>query len=882
MTRKLVTVAALAAACLTACAPLRLSPPSEPRAAEDNLTESFARFRASQVRAVDYELEFSLFKGTDAYRGKALLTVELKRTDAPLNLDMKGEKLESVKVNGERITDFVERLGSLELPSRRLAPSMKIEIEFSGTYSKDGEGFQRSVDPEDSLEYVATDFEPYYAHSLFPCFDQPDLKATYSLTVAAPADWTVLSNELVESKTAKGDRFETRFRKTKPISTYLFFLAAGPFAEWTDTLAGLPLSIYARKSLAKFVDADKIFDTVKKGLTFFNDYFAYPYPYSKVSLIFIPEMSFGGMENPGAITMNEGSLFRGQVSLVDREGRDNTIVHELAHMWFGDLVTMRWWSDLWLNESFASYLASLCQDRALAATTEWQYFLAMKFGGYLQDSLVTTHPVEAEVRDVMSGKSNFDGITYCKGAAILQQLHYFAGENGFRDGLKSYFRKYAFGNTTRADFIEEVSRASNQSLGEWTHAWLQTSGPNRVQAKWSCDAGKVAKISLIQAPSSSGTLSPHRARVDLYKKEGDRSLTLQASGNVTYDKGETPVSELVGASCPDFVYPNGSDLDYALFALDPVSLKAVKTAVTGGLSDTLTRTMIWSTLEQMVRDSKLPVREYFEIAADALRTEHDQGVLAVLLGALGSSNYSVYLTQTQRATIAPLLEDVAWKRINGETAATDPKSDLRLSFFDFYVGIARTPEAQRRLAGLLAGSAPPAGIELDQDRRWAIVTMLAKTGYRGVSRLIAAEAKRDPTTDGKRHAYASRAAIPELKIKERYWADFQKPDGTTLSMLRSAASKFNASEHPELTRRFVEPYFSLVSHMDWSKNENLVDILLGRLFPLSLCSRELLAESESRLQSAGNLVPAARRAWLEANDELSRCAAIQEFSSRSP
>jgi aminopeptidase N len=584
------------------------------------------------------------------------------------------------------------------------------------------------------------------------------------------------------------------------------------------------------------------------------------------------------MENPGAITVNERMLFRGPVPRAAFDGRDDLILHEMAHMWFGDLVTMEWWNDLWLNESFATYLASLALDRALHLDSTWLDFSSTKGWGYYQDQLVTTHPIEADVPDVRSSKANADGITYAKGGAALAQLHYFVGEDGFRDGLRSYFAKYAFANTTRADFVAEIARASGRDLGPWTQAWLQSAGPNRVRAEWSCDEGALVQLQIVQEPSSSGTLSPHRTLVGLYKIGTSGAFELVASRAVDYRDAATTVPGLKGAPCPDFVSPNLEDHDYALFALDPVSLSHAKAALTGGLADPQARFAVWVALAQMVRDTELPIADYFELALPGLAAERAPALLSNLLDRHSTPRayYSRTLTASERRTLAPRFEQTIWSRM--ESAA--PGSSEQMIFFDFYPTIAQTPAAIARIAGWLDGKGVPKGIVVDQDRRWAIVTALAAAGEPRAAQRIAAEETRDASTAGRRNAYAARAAIPDLASKQRYWRDFHEPERVPLSSLRAAASQFHQPDHPELSQPFVAPLFETAQSTDWRANDNLVEIYLRALFPQGLCSPELLRESEAQLARAQHLIPIARRAWLESNDELSRCIAVRERSAR--
>ena len=340
-----------------------------PRAQDDNLTREFAKFRKSQIESVDYDLNFSFDEKSLEFTGRTIIDVVLKKTDQPLTLDFLGKKISSVKVNGEKLEKWTGRNGSFDIPVNRLKKNTKLEIEYVGSFSTNGHGVQRSVDPEDQNVYIYTDSEPYYAHSLFPCFDQPDLKAHYVTTVTAPKKWKVISNELIADVQEDSAHINqiVRFQKTPLLSTYLYFVGTGAFEEWVDKSGPVPVYLYARKTLAQYVDAPRIFETVQKGLKFFGEFFGTPYPFSKYGQVFIPEFVWGGMENPGAITLNEMGIYRGPVTRSQYEGRDDLMLHEMAHMWFGDLVTMNWWDDLWLNESFATYMSEISSIRAMKA-----------------------------------------------------------------------------------------------------------------------------------------------------------------------------------------------------------------------------------------------------------------------------------------------------------------------------------------------------------------------------------------------------------------------------------------------------------------------------------------------------------------------------------
>lgn len=839
---------------------------------EDNLTQDQAHDRREQIKNVDYDVFLKLKKGEDKYEGKVVIKVDLEDVD-PLSIDFKTKKIESVKVNDKALSNYITKKGFIEIPEEALTESNKIEISYTGEYSKDGDGFQRVVDPEDKTEYIYTDFEPFQAHQLIPCFDQPDLKAKFNLTIEAPEGWVAIGNELVDSaKTANGVT-TTVFKTTPKISTYLFFAGAGQFAIWKDKAGNIPLEIYARHSLKKFVDANRIFETTKKGLAFYSDYFGAPYPFSKFGQLFIPEFAWGGMENPGAITLNESMIYRGSPTKKVLDHRNDTILHEMAHMWFGDYVTMSWWNDLWLNESFATYLASLAMERALGSKSAPLDFHSEKGWGYWQDQLSTTHPIETTVRDVRTAKGNFDGITYAKGASSLKQLHFFVGEQGFRTGLRDYFKKYAFSNTSRVNFTDAISKASSVNLDDWTHAWLKTAGPNRIQPSFECsEDGKITNFVMNQMSNASDVLSPHKTQVALYKKNSSGKFEKIKSFDVNFENRETEVPVAKRTQCPDFVLANNGDYDYGLYALDSKSLKNAEDVLKGGIEDSLTRLMVWNALNQMVRDNKLRVSDYMELAMKGIDAEKDFEIVSILLGSHSSisENYFQYLTIEQRVALAPKFEKLIWQKL-----VSAKTSDLKKVYFDFYNGIAETPEAAGKLAGTLSGKTKVSGVDMDQDRRWKIVSTLTRINAQEAPAIIAAEVKRDPSTKGKRTAEAAKVGISTADAKADFWRSLDNTKDIPYSTLREASGHFDNYDHPELVKKYVDPFFNRVRKLNWEENDNLVEIYFEHLFPQSICTNDLLQQSKKNLEASKTLTAIARRSWTEANDELTKCVSIR-------
>ena len=845
------------------------------RKSEDNLTSELAQVRRKQITNVDYDVHIVLKKGASDYSGQTVLKVDLADKNSPLSIDFKTKKINSLKVNGADVTDFKTDKGFIEIAPKYLAPKVEIAVDYVGEFSKEGDGFQRVEDPEDKSEYIYSDFEPYGAHTLIPCFDQPDLKARFKVTVEAPQGWLAIGNELIESVSTAGGVTKSVFKQTSKLSTYLFFVGAGDFVIFKDVAGKTPLELYARKSLKKYVDAERIFSTTKKGLAFYGEYFGVPYPFSKYGQVFVPEFAWGGMENPGAVTLNEKNIYRGKPTQKDLDNRNDLILHEMAHMWFGDFVTMKWWNDLWLNESFATYLANIAQDRALGAKGVWLDFHSEKGWGYWQDQLSTTHPIETPVRDVRSAKGNFDGITYAKGAASLKQLHFFVGEKGFANGLKSYFQKYSFKNTVRSDFTDEIANASKVDLTKWTRAWLQTAGPHRIKLEWACDpeAKVISEFNLIQLQNTSGVLSPHRTRLAFYSKNARGKLERTSTLDISFDKRENEIEKALGLTCPDFMYANADDQDYGLFALDTVSLKNAEEVLKGNLGEPLTRIMVWNTLNQMVRDTELRVSDYINMVLTGVESEKDPELLSILLGKYSAirETYFHYLTRVQRVNMAPKFEKLIWEKVlAGETSA-----DMKMVYFDFYTSIAVTTDSVARLSSILEGKTKVQSVDMDQDRRWAIVKTLARLDAPSALVLIASEEKRDPSATGKRNAETSRVSLPTADAKAAFWRSLDNAKDIPYSTLREASGKFVDFDHPEMTQKYVQPFFERVRKLNWEDNDNLVEIYFERLFPHNLCSKELLSDSRRNLGAAKTLTPYARRSWVEANDELSKCASIR-------
>lgn len=844
------------------------------RTADDNLTWQLAQERKAQIKSVDYYLFLELVKGSNTFKGKLTIVAELNHLNSDLSIDTMVKKIDSVTLNGKAQSKLPLRKGSFDIPKAQLSKNINIEIIYSSEYTKEIHGFKKSVDTIDGEEYIWSDVEPYYTHWIFPCFNQPDLKAKFSLRVGSPVEWKVLHNELIEKEEINGKTKITIFKQTPPISTYLFFLGAGPYHEWKDQYGNVPLFIHTRKSMKDITDAEKIFDTVKKGLKFFTAYFDYAYPYSKYDQIFIPDLATNAQENPGAVIIHEQYLFRGLVPSTFTSNRDNVMLHEMAHMWFGNLVTMKWWSDLWLKESFATYTATLAIERELKSDFAQLDSLNSKSWGYWQDQLSTTHPIESDIPDVRASKSIFDGITYAKGAAAMKQLHYYVGEDGFKKGIQTYFKKYAMGNADRKEFIDSISASSGKDLTTWSEKWLQTAGANKVKVDFECERGVISSARILQKESPSNNLSPHRISLGLYKL-GTSQFTLLNKTDVFYEKAETIIQELNGVACPDFILPNYEDQDYALFGLDKSSLRHAGKALTQ-LPENLSRYQLWHILMQMVKDLELSPKAFMEMAMEALKFESNETIIGFLSTRYTTyrnfrQQYFQYLSPAQRAAVAPNLEKVLWQRV----MTSPPRSSVRLIFFDFYLSIAQTKNSQDRLFEMITKGNTPEGVPMDPPRRWRLIRALAANGHPEAKNLIESEFKKSPSDYNTCMTHTAKASLPDLQAKKETFGFMFKRGTFTQCEYREASFVFNNGNYPELIKPFINDFFKEVTTMNWHSNDDLAESIIGNLFPTMLCTSDLEKISTEKLKSAKNLTSLSRKVWQESHDELSRCVKIR-------
>ncbi|MGZ4544747.1 MAG: aminopeptidase N [Blastococcus sp.] len=839
-----------------------------------NLTRTDAAARAELLAVQSYDLQLDVTDGA-GHAGERVFgsttTVEFscRTPGAATFIDLIAETVHSATLNGTAldVSGYTEE-GGLPLPD--LAEQNTLVITADCRYSNSGEGLHWFRDPEDEQVYLYTQFEPADAKRMFACFDQPDLKAAVTLHVTAPFDWQVVSNtggRTIEA--GPGGSQLVHFQPTKRISTYLVALIAGPYAKVTDLHEGIPLGLYCRASLAQYLDADELFRVTKQGFDFFHRVFDYPYPFDKYDQLFVPEFNAGAMENAGAVTFLEDYVFRSKVSRARYERRAETVLHELAHMWFGDLVTMRWWDDLWLNESFATYISTLCQAEATEYETAWTTFAnTEKSWAYAQDQLPSTHPIAADIPDVAAVEVNFDGITYAKGASVLKQLVAYVGREEFLAGVQRYFRTHEYGNTTLADLLAPLSESSGRDLSEWVDQWLRTSQVNTLRPVYELtDDGRYASFAIEQtAVDEHPVLRNHRLAVGLYS-EGPDGLTRTSRVELDVAGARTEVTELVGHPAADLVLVNDDDLTYAKLRLDPRSLATLRTRI-GAMPDPLARALCWSAAWDMTRDAELPAREWVELVLAGVDAETETSVVQSLLARVQTA-----LTSFSDPSWAPTgwtqLADHALAALEAAPAG----SDVQLQWSRTLASAARTDEHAAVLRGLLDGSRTVEGLEVDTDARWALLSGLVAIDAAGDAE-IDAEAERDATATGARRAATARALRPTKESKEETWNAVFHDENVPNSVHEAMLLGFWHPAQRELTASYVDRYFEEIRPL-WDKRPGeIAKNAVQYLFP-PIVEARTVAAADAWLADGEQPAPL-RRLVAEGRDGIARALRARE------
>lgn len=840
----------------------------------ENLSRDEARERAELLSVDGYDVALDLRSAVgesgDATRTfRSLTTIRFKsaRADASTFVDLLAPSVSAVTLNGAELDPAAVFDGSrIALDSLAEGENVLV-VDAQCAYSRTGEGMHRFVDPEDGEVYLYTQYEPADARRVFANFEQPDLKAPFRFEVTAPEGWTVWSNGAEESH--EGDTW--RFAETKPISTYITAVVAGPYHYVTDTYRRgdleIPLGAMCRKGLARHFDADDIFLVTKQGLDFFHDNFDYPYPFGKYDQAFVPEYNIGAMENPGCVTFREEYVFRGKVTAASYERRTNVILHEMAHMWFGDLVTMEWWDDLWLKESFADFMGSFSMTEATRFTNGWVTFANnRKAWAYRADQLPSTHPITADIRDLEDAKLNFDGITYAKGAAVLKQLVAYAGREEFLEGARRYFKRHEYGNTRLGDLLSVLEETSGRDLKAWSRSWLETSGVNSLTPLVTYDAaGRITELAVLQEGDE---LRPHRVAVGLYRRDTEGALVRYARAEADVAGARTVVAELAGQERPELVLVNDDDLTYCKVRFDEGSLETLR-AHLGDITDPLARALCWSALWNLTRDALVPARDFVGLVLAHAGRETDIGVLQTLHG-WAQTALVHYAAPAWRAEGGRALAEGAL----AELRRAEPGSQHQLTWARFFAAVASSDADFQLLEGLLEGSAKIDGLDVDQELRWALLAPLASHGLADAER-IGAELARDDTASGKRHQVRCLASRPSDAVKAQAWAAVVESDALSNALVEATISGFVQASQRELIAPYASKYFDAIERV-WAEQSIQIgmDIVRG-LYPGLQASDATLAATDAWLSSHEGAAPALRRLVLEARDDLARALRAQ-------
>jgi aminopeptidase N len=871
----------------------------EAPAPHDNLTEIEASGRASLLSNLTYSITLALSGDPAAETFGSRTEITFDAADgASTFIDLAAESVDRVELNG-RVMDARgagfdgHRLQLTELQ----ATGNRLLVHARCAYSVHGIGLHRLIDPVDGRVYVYTHFEPFDAHKVFACWDQPDLKGTVQMTVRAPSSWRVCSNARVVSTDAMGDDTVTRFNTTPPLPPYMVALVGGPYHVIASVHNDVPLSLWCRESLVQYLEeqAADIFEVTRAGLDFFAEYFGYPYPFDEYNQLLVPEFNMGAMENPGCVTFNEAYVFRGRASETQLARRAETILHEMAHVCgFGDVVTMRWWGDLWLNETFATYMANLAMSRVTRFTNVWVDFAnTVKSVAARQDQLETTHRIADDVPDTDAVRGNFDGITYHKGAAVLKQLVAWVGDDAFMRGVQDYFRAFRWGNANLQDFLECLARASGRDVTRFAHDWLQTTGMNTLRPVFSVDeTGHYTQFAVEQtAADEHPTLRLHHIAIGLFDRDESGDLRRRSSMHVDIDGTLTDVPAIVGERAADFVLVNDDDLTFAKVRFDERSVQSLLDGLSK-LDDPLARALAWAALWDMTRDAEMPARRYVEIVA-----RHAPGEQEILLveRVLGQAYAAIdqFVAPEHRHAAMRRLHEVALEQLN----RVPPGSDLQSAWFRTSAVTAEDEGALERVQAVLDGRAEVAGLSVDREIRWLLVGVLAGNGVFDVDR-INSEVASDPTDIGRRRGAACLAARPLADAKAEAWAIFSDPEAlppagwrtaldrrVSLSTLATIMAGFGVISTPvagfvrgrdrDLLRPYVERYAAslpdLWEHRSVEEAETFTELLFPRQFP----DDETLAVVE-RLLEGGALPPAAIRILREGRDGLHRARRAQE------
>jgi aminopeptidase N len=858
---------------LAACSSNSSTSPSK-RDGSAFISQFQAQERAKVISDVNYQLAFTL-TGESRFSAATKVTFNLSSTSKAITLDLNKADISRFVVNGTKVYPSYNGSYITINPSLLTSGENIVEIDFSREHSTNGEGLHRFVDPVDGKVYLYSHFEPAAAQQMFAVFDQPDLKANYQLTVTAPKDWTVVSTMRESRVTDNGASSLWEFPTTPKLSPYNFSMHAGPYHVWQDNSAAYPMRLFARQSVAKQVNPEDWFTYTRQGLVFFDRYFGINYPFKKYDQLLVPDFLYGAMENAGAITFSENYfLTSAPMTAQQKESLASVIMHEMAHQWFGDLVTMKWWNGLWLNESFASFMGTLATSEATEFHHAWRTFYAKgKQKAYHQDSLVTTHPIEVPVATTGNAFDNIDAITYQKGASSLKQLRHLLGDEVFRQGVSQYLKMYSYQNAELSDFIDSLANAGKRDLGQWTKEWLYSAGVNTIRVQYQCSGNQITQFALIQsAPGPElPTLREQKVQVALFNK-GRHYLEQQQLVAVTYKGSFTEVPALIGEICPDLVYPNFDDWGFVKVELDAKSFETARKELSN-VDDPLLRSMLWQSLWDSVVDGNTGLNQFINVALVNAPLEQDYTLLGQIIANLEQTlDYLNAMAPSQKAytdKVTKALSQMSLRR----AMESHKDSDFQRRWFDAYVAFSSNGAALDHLSQLLDGKASIQGLTLGQDLRWDIIRQLNRFDYRQSAQRLSAEKAKDNSDSGQKAAIAAEVIRPEASLKRRWLNTIENNDHVPFSKIRIAMENLYPSEQQLLSAATAEQRLANLEYTD-NKGPVFMRSYGASLIP-STCSYGGISALDQVLNTNTKLSSMTRRALLETRQEEHRCVRIK-------
>jgi aminopeptidase N len=829
--------------------------------ADPGVSRELARQRAAAISNVRYEIALEIKEKVPGYAAHLSLSFDLAERPDPLVLDFRDDSMQKLQVNGKD-AEASQWSGHILIPARYLSVGAnRVEMNFEMKVADSGRAVTRFKDAQDGSEYVYTLFVPMDASQAFPCFDQPDLKGRFTLKGTAPAGWTVVSNA------ASSSAGEFAFPETRPISTYLFAFAAGPFQVVAAPDFSTPMRLFVRKSqLARAKEEwPEMAQFTRQGIEKMSAFFAQPFPFPKYDQVLIPGLAYGGMEHAGSTFLREDVvIFRTAPTVSDHHRRSVTVLHELAHQWFGDLVTMRWFDDLWLKEGFAQYMAFHTLAELEPPNEVWtRFYQSIKPVAYGIDSTRGTTPIFQVVRNLNDAKSAYGPIVYQKAPSLLRVLTYKIGETAFRNGIRQYLKEHAYANAEWKDLIGAFSKASGQDLNPWAAAWIQQRGMPEVTVHWTCDSqNRIAQFEIAQSDTlGEGHTWPVETQVLLgYKQDPGTKV------KVAFNTARAAVRGAVGKSCPDYVFGNDEDHGYGRFLLDERSLAGVA-ADLAGVKDPLLRALLWGALWDSVRESQMAPSSYIELAMKSLSAETDLDLTQTLLTRMRTA-YASYLSDAQRQTVVASLESLLVDRLKH---ANSP--DLRITYFRASVAAAAGPAALGELKLLLSGKESVAGVPLKQRDRWTMISALVRQSDADALGLLSGEAAKDKSDDGRKSAYAAQAGIANAESKAKYFNDYLHNKEVAEDWITASLADFNAWNQPALTLPYLKPALEALAQMKRERKIFFVNGWLGS-FVGGQKTPEALTIVNAFLENPG-IDPDLRLKIVEVKDELERTVRIR-------